>query len=217
LKKKISMVSLVFEPRIFPLLVIGLNHMTSDAVETFSLMYGQSKNLKLSLKNSSYRGDWKNKLEKMLQTCRLSLTVKLTLKFWMGNPKIGHTTFYIERTSIILVQVNIMHRFKKVQWEHFYHYKGWTVYIWWQSILNGKHRWNSKDTVTVRYYHPAWQTVPIRKPPVEDCLPICVTVYARHILLCLIIISLPQCQTFFLSFSSILALRAVSWGKVHDM
>jgi hypothetical protein len=66
-----------FEPRIFPYIVKCLDHTTRESVENQVVTFGQYKILKLLLENSSYRhdrGGWKNKLEKMLRTCRVPLS-----------------------------------------------------------------------------------------------------------------------------------------------
>jgi hypothetical protein len=53
-----------FEPRILSLIVRCLD----EAVENCRVIFGQCKILKLLLENSSYRGGWKKKLEKLLWT-----------------------------------------------------------------------------------------------------------------------------------------------------
>jgi hypothetical protein len=61
------------ERRIFPCVVRCLDHTTSETGESIVVIFGRYKILILLLENSSYRGSWKNKLEKMLWTCRVPL------------------------------------------------------------------------------------------------------------------------------------------------
>jgi hypothetical protein len=61
------------EPRNFSSTSRCLDLTTTEAVEDLAVIFGQYKILKLLLENSSHRGGWKNKLEKMLWTCRVPL------------------------------------------------------------------------------------------------------------------------------------------------
>jgi hypothetical protein len=55
-----------FEPRVLSFIVSWHDHTTGEEVHNCGVIFGQYKILKLLLENSSYRGGWKNKLEKIL-------------------------------------------------------------------------------------------------------------------------------------------------------
>jgi hypothetical protein len=94
-------VSVGFEPRILPFTVRCLDHTISEAGENYAVIFGQFKILKLLhvLENSSYRGGWKNKLEKMLWTCRVPLRILLIL---FGNFFSFVMNVFIIRMSFII-------------------------------------------------------------------------------------------------------------------
>jgi hypothetical protein len=71
--KKRFVVAVGFEPRIPSFTPRRFDHTTCEAVENRAVIFGQYNILKLLLENSSYRGGWKNKLKKMLWTCRVPL------------------------------------------------------------------------------------------------------------------------------------------------
>jgi hypothetical protein len=62
-----------FESRFFSFASRRLDLTTTKTVEHSVVIFGQYKILKLLLENSSYRGGWKNKLGKILWTCRVPL------------------------------------------------------------------------------------------------------------------------------------------------
>jgi hypothetical protein len=100
-----------FELRIYSYSSRCLDLTTTEAIEHMVVIFGQYKILKSLLDNSSYRGGWKNKLEKMW-TCRVPLNCRSCAYIsYMRN------TFHLD--GPMLVELNEDELITMLNSEHF--------------------------------------------------------------------------------------------------
>jgi hypothetical protein len=85
-KKRIYDITGVQIQKFFPKSVRCLTHLTSGTIESVRIIFGQYKIFKLSLKNSSYRGDWKKNTPQIVTSMPSVLNLNYYLALLLGLP-----------------------------------------------------------------------------------------------------------------------------------